>query len=169
MINSRSIIFLLILFSLVLFLVGFRLGKKIERIDKTYAPLLTPTVTPKLTIAPLPLRFNTFLSADCGLKFLYPDYFEEKETSTDEARLVFNKDEITVDCRKAKIEEFNKNKKSYEQEEEMTILNQKISVYKASLKGQLLFMLSNPQTTQKILITLPKNLLNLLAETVEFL
>jgi len=168
--NLRSIVFLLILVSVVLFLAGFRLGKKIERIDKTYTPLLTPTATPKPTATPLPLRFTTFLSTDCGLKFLYPDYFEEKETATSEARLVYNNDEITVDCRKSKIEEFTKNIKNHQKEDEITIKNRKVQVYQLTdQKGGVLFLILNPQRTKKILITLPKNLLNLVAETVEFL
>lgn len=170
MINSRSIIFLLILLSVALFLIGFRLGKKIERIDKTYAPLLTPTATPKPTATPRPLRFNTFLSTDCGLKFLYPDSFKEEETSTDEARLANNSDEITVDCRKSKVEEFSKNKKKYQTDDEITIKNQKTQLYKTSgKKDAILFLITNPLNAKKILITLPKNLLNLLAETLEFL
>jgi hypothetical protein len=169
MINPRSIIFLLILFSLFLFLAGFRLGKKIERIDKTYVPLLTPTTTPKPTTTPLPLKFNTFSSTDCGIKFLYPDYFKEKETATDEASLVNNDEKITLDCRKLKFEEFNKNKKTYQLDDEITIRNQGVQIYKAGdQKNNVLFLITNPQDGKKILITLPENLLNLFAKTVEF-
>jgi len=154
----------------VLFLAGFRLGKKIERIDKTYVPLLTPTITPKPTTTPQPLRFNTFLSADCAIKFLYPDSFKEEETSTDEARLFYNNDQITVDCRKTKTEEFSKNKKKYQTDDEITIKNQKVQLYKVSKKkDEVLFLINNPLNAKKILITLRKNLLNLIAETVEFL
>lgn len=170
MLNTRSIFFLLVLFSIVLFLAGFRLGKRIERMDKAYVPPITPTAIPKPTITPRPLRFNTFLSTDCGIKFLYPDSFKEEETSTDEASLINNNDEITVDCRKSKIEEFTKNIKSYQKEDQITIQKQKVQIYQADKqKNEVLFLITNPQNAKKILITLPKNLLNLFSETVEFL
>lgn len=167
--KCRHFIFLLVLLSLVLFLSGFRLGKKIERLDKTYIPPLSPTTTPKPTPTQRPLQFNTFLSADCGLKFLYPSFFSEEESATNEGRLTFQDEQISLTCQKEKIEEFNKNKKSLAQEEEATIANQKIIIYQAPQKNHLLFSLFNAKNGKMILFTIPKNLFNLFAETLEFL
>lgn len=167
--RCRHWVLLLILFSLALFLGGFRLGKKVERFDKTYLPLLTPTPTPKPTATPLPLRFNTFSSKDCGVKFLYPSFFKEEKNTTDEAVLSFQEEKILIDCSTKKIDQFNKDKEKLSKEKEEMILNQKIIIYQTPDENHYLFSLSNWQNGKRMIINVPKNLFDLLIETLKLL
>lgn len=167
--KCQHIIFLLILLSVSLFLAGFRLGKKVERFDKTYLPLLTPTTTPLPTPTPQSIKFNTFLSVDCGLKFLYPSFFKEEKNSSDEGKLIYNKEKIIIDCSKIGLERFIKEKDDLKKDKEMTILNQKITLYQSKSENHLVFVLSNWQNGKRIVITTSKNLLNLIEETLKFL
>lgn len=174
--NHRPLIFLLILLSIALFLFGVRIGKNIERLDKSYLPPSPPPM-PSATPSPFQLQLTTFLSSQCGIKFLYPTFFKEETVASDESRLTYQEDQITVNCQKSAAEQFLKNKQSlllrnkntYPMIESMKIKGQKIDVYKANLKNTVIFFLFNPQNSKRILITLPQNLLNLFAETVGFL
>lgn len=160
--RCRHLIFLLLLFSLVLFLAGFRLGKKIEQINKTSVFSSSPTPSPK------PLQFNTFLSTDCRIKFLYPAFFIKEKSATNEGKLTFKEEKIYFSCQKEKIEEFNKNKKDLAKHQEITFADQKIIIYQDLQKTHFLFTLLNPKTEKFILFNIPKNLLNLFFETLKF-
>lgn len=155
---NRPTFFLFILVLIAFFLIGMRFGKKIERVDKKYACLKTPAPTP------LPLKFNTF-SSPCGLKFLYPVLTKkpDEKSASSEQKLTYDKQTISVNCNKEQIDKLLKNKNLSEIK---TIKNQKMSIYETA--DGFLILTNYYKNRKSILISLPKNLLNLFEETVSF-
>lgn len=100
--NSRPIIILLILLAVALFLIGFRFGKTIEHIDKTYAPPIR-TTTPIPTISPQSPTFKTFHHQVCATSFLYPSTMTQETISSEESVLKDAKNNIAVSCNEKEV------------------------------------------------------------------
>jgi len=103
--SPKTFLLLTALIGLALFLGGFRLGKQIERIDKTYIPrvITIPTLSPSFSPTPQTNKFKTYFHASCELSFLYPDSLHEVKNSTTGAVLESVNTFITFDCNKNSI------------------------------------------------------------------
>ena len=164
--NIRSIIFTGVLLAVLLFLVGFRLGKKVEFIDKTYVPP-TPTAT---IVPPTPTDFPStieqYQSKGCALSFLYPPQLEIEESSQ-EAQLKKGKESIFVSCKKetvAKLQkELNESKGS---KSVASVQNQNINIYSDSKFSS--WIIINSKTGSKIVFKVTRNLSDLVLKTLEF-
>jgi len=150
--NIRSIIFTGVLLAVLLFLVGFRLGKKVEFIDKTYVPP-TPTAT---IVPPTPTEFPStierYQSKGCALSFLYPPQLEIEESSQ-EAQLKKGKESIFVSCKKETVAKLQK-----ELSLSPTPINPKTTTW----------IIGNPRTGQKVAFKVTRNLSDLVLKTLEF-
>ncbi len=74
-------VFLFTLLIVLVFLVGFRSGQKVEKSNKTINYLLSITPT-KIPPSPTPMIYTEYKSKKWGLKFTYPNNLEIKESTT---------------------------------------------------------------------------------------
>lgn len=98
--NIKSILLLAILGGIALFLGGFRIGRQVERVDKSYVPpvTITPTSVPTISPTPVSISFKAYAHPTCGISFLYPSELIETKISSDGATLSKNKDSIVFEC-----------------------------------------------------------------------
>lgn len=148
--NIRSIVFILTLVAIVLFLAGFRLGKRIERIDKTYVPP-TPVITPTAAPTEPPLKFKEVSDSDCGVSFLMPEGLEKK---------------VSVDCEKEAVAKSRKAFTEKEPAEEVRILTQKVRLYEKNKTVS--FIIFNTQNGKRVLFAVPAEFLKLVTRTLSF-
>ena len=100
--SSRSIITFGFLSILVIFLGGFRLGRLVEKSDKSYVP---PTRIPAPTAfvpttTPVPLKLKTY-THPCGISFSYPSTLEVEKDASEAAKLTDGNQMIEITCAKA--------------------------------------------------------------------
>lgn len=164
--NFRSIVFLLILFAIALFLIGFRLGKNIERMDKSFIPTPPISLIPPISPSPLKLNLKTLSHPDCGISFLYPSDLK-KVTATDEARLKNEAQEIYFSCDREKGAEFKDAIKDATAEATVTIKNQKISIYKKDFTS-MGWSIYNSLNAKTVIFEASENLVDLILQTLEF-
>jgi len=93
-------IFLVILGFVLIYILGFRSGQKVEKTNKDVNFLLSlpPTKPPAPT--PLPLEFKTYKHMGCGVSFLYPDFFKVEKESSTAALLKDKKTVFSLNCAK---------------------------------------------------------------------
>ncbi len=80
------------------FVLGVRYGQKVEKVNKTlnYYLSLPPTKPPQ---TPAPLKFQTYSSKGCGIKFLYPASMRVDMEATYSGVLVEEKNEkVNFNC-----------------------------------------------------------------------
>ncbi|MFS8159004.1 MAG: hypothetical protein ACMG6E_02100 [Candidatus Roizmanbacteria bacterium] len=164
MYNLRSLVLLSVITSLILFLVGFRFGKFIERQDKSYtppSPIPSPTVT---VVAPTskPIGFKTFDST-CDVSFTYPTFLTAEKSSSDSAILKKDSQTITLACQKKSP---LTNAQDTSSSSATIIHGQK--VYKENLKKGIDTWSINSQTGKHIIFETSKNLTSLVQSTLEF-
>jgi hypothetical protein len=165
MIPSKSIIFLLILISLVLFLVGINVGKEVEKTNQKI--VITPTkIIEKPTVTSIPIAYETFIQSECGVTFLYPKNLKESNISSGSASLLSAQETIKVTCNTKDVADFTNNKEKYKDEGLVTLNNQKINLY--SQDGISFFLYKNPYNGKSIIFEVTKNLQSLVLKTVEF-
>jgi hypothetical protein len=129
------------------FIIGVRYGQKVEKTNKTISYLLS--ITPAKT-QPFPtassLKFETYESKDCGIKFLYPLWESiHKNVGSQEAELTDRKDNyIYFTCEKNSSPEATLDKNL------------------AQLK------LKNPFNYKTIYVTVSKNLLPLFETSLKY-
>lgn len=112
-ISTRPLLLLAILVSIAFFLLGFRLGKRIERMDKSFIPPTTiPSKTPpSKTPTPNAIGFDTFTHKGCGITFMYPTSLVLKKQSSQSAFFSGSDQTIVTNCTPDTIVKFtNKTK-----------------------------------------------------------
>lgn len=164
--NFRPLVFILLLFAVLTFLVGFRFGKQIERMDKSYVPPVKITPTPPTSPTPPPIKLATYANPDCGLTFLYPADFEEETISSSEARLKDGGQNIFISCDKKTISKFATEVAKLKPTMK-TVNNKKIALYEKE-KGAKQWSIFNNLTAKTIIFGVSDNLVNLVLKTVEF-
>ncbi|HLL61229.1 MAG TPA: hypothetical protein VK338_05910 [Candidatus Nitrosocosmicus sp.] len=164
--NPKSIIFLLILISIVLFMVGLNLGKQIERVDKTYMSTPSPTSVPKPTPTPEPVAFSTYYNKDCGVSFLYPTKLKKTKEATLSATLIQNSDVINVSCNPTEISDFQKKQADFQKGADQIYNNRKIPVYK--INDHSIFQITNTINGKIVLFETSDNFTDLILRTLEF-
>lgn len=167
--NIHSVVLLSLLFTILMFLVGFRLGKYVEHIDKTYVPPSTPIITLSQT-SPMtkPFAVITYTHKVCGVSFLAPNYLEEKAVSSQEAVLFKDKEKIRVSCDKKTAEAAKQEQKMATPSATTTVLNrnQKVLIYENdNLSSAVIY---NTSTSRSILIETTDTLVKLVLYSLEF-
>ncbi len=99
--SSRSLLVFGSLTFLVIFLGGFRLGRFVEKTDKSYVP---PTRIPFPTeyiptATPVPLVLKTF-THPCGVSFNYPATLGVEKNASEAAKLSDGNQLIEITCAK---------------------------------------------------------------------
>lgn len=163
--NPKSIIFLLMLLSLVLFLVGINLGKTIEKVNKTSVIKPTTSTAPLPTITDSLFHTNNVISKLCGIDFLLPDTFKSQSSSSDSGTFVKNKQIIKYTCKKNDLNEFI-TKKTDMTATAVTINSRKIPIY--TIEGNTLFVVTNPLKGNSILFETSDNLTQLILRSLQF-
>jgi hypothetical protein len=165
MIPSKSIIFLLLLVSVILFLVGINIGRKVEDTNQKIA--ITPTKVPaKPTMIPSPLSYETFIQSDCGVTFLYPKNLKESNASSSSASLLSSQETLKLTCNTKDTTDFTTKKETYKEEGIITLNGQKVTLY--SQNQMTFFLYKNPYNGKNIVFEVSKNLQSLVLKTVEF-
>lgn len=106
--NPKTWILIVFLLCIALFLGGFRLGKHVERLDKSYVPPPTPTlnIKPSPTVTNNPLTFTTYTHKGCGVSFLFPRPYKTLQNASDSASLEYNEkgvqntEQLSLTCQK---------------------------------------------------------------------
>ncbi|KXK11615.1 MAG: hypothetical protein UZ22_OP11002000321 [Microgenomates bacterium OLB23] len=98
--TRRSIVVFGSLLILLIFLVGFRLGRTIESADKNFVPP-TKAPTPSQAVSPtnVPLELKTF-THPCGVSFSYPASMQESKQASKQTRLQDGTQSIEIECEK---------------------------------------------------------------------
>ena len=98
--HSKSLVVLGTLVLLVIFLGGFRLGRLVEKADKSFVPptpVPSPTTVPLFSPTPPPLKLETF-THPCGFSFDYPSTLSVKKQSSTSAELSQGNQFVTITC-----------------------------------------------------------------------
>jgi len=170
MLNARSLTFIFSLIALLMFIVGFRYGRKVDTAEKTYVP---PTPRPEATSISFPTptpfsqEFAYFTHKDCGISFVLPKNYEEQKKSSDEARLKVLDEEIVVNCNKKKVAEIRLALADLQEESVEKIGSQKVNIYTAPGNKDRWVMLNNVDQKYVYFLT-PKSLTPLIIKTLGF-
>lgn len=157
-----------VLIIILVFILGVRLGQKVEKTNKVIDVMLSipPSARPNPTSGQL--EFKQHVNLLCGIKFLYPSDFEVKKVSSISAVfLKKDQEQIEYDCTsKNKLEEVLTDEE---------IASAEINFKNARLKGKntnnnttLLFQIKNPNNRKNIDIAIQKNLYPLFEKSLEF-
>ena len=162
--NIKAVALLLLLLSLLLFLVGFRLGRHVEYLDKTYVP---PQPSPTAVSATdKPFGVVTYTHKVCGISFLYPNNLDEKIVSSQEAKLVKDKDSVRVFCDKRLIDQLKKERQESSPSATIAVQNQRLPLYE--IDNTFSIIIVNPQKKTSVLVESTNNLSKLIFSTLEF-
>jgi len=157
-----------VLFVLLVFIVGVKYGKQVEKADKTISFVLsiTPTKPPEPT---KPVSYATFLNKDCGVQFLYPNTLKVEKNASAEASLVEGKAEaVQISCAKNNpIQAI------------LLSPDTKLATQEAKLKSQtiktrtdashiLYFQIKNPLNGKQVYVAIDSHFYPLLESTLEF-
>lgn len=169
--NIRPVVLLLILFAIVLFLAGFRLGKYIERIDKTYVPSpraggLPPQLT-QTKPAPQCPRMTIYKHKECKISFLYPDNLEEETISSQEARLKDGNNNLLFSCDRRTVFKKREAMAELESDKTATISGQKVPLYEKNV-DVMMFTVINPLLNRSVFFEVSKNHFELVFQTLKF-
>jgi hypothetical protein len=163
-------IFLGILIVIVIFILGVKLGGRVEKTNKVIDVILSlpPTKTPAPT---KPIAFDTFKHKECGIQFLYPKTLKAEKISTEDAHLVANgtDEEIYVNCSKSNYLTTILNENNVTTSEAQ-LKNQKIKIYTLKTDSQEFasFQVKNPSNGKLITVVIDKNLYPLFENTVQY-
>lgn len=172
--NSRSLVFIGILLIVFFFLIGIRIGKKIQQIDSKKI-VASPIQNPKIVFTALKLK--KFIASACGFQFLYPAEFEESENATNEASLIYKANPqnnttniITISCDSpSKMKEFTDKKKQLKTEGIRVVDTIDINLYQSDITNTAYVYFIHPTSDKQILMRIPHSLLNLFESTLKFL
>ena len=169
-INSRPMFLFFFLLALLTFLIGFRFGRQVEKMDKTYIPRPTINILPTNTPIPTesPLQFVNYQNKVCGFSFVYPKASAEDKMSSESSKLTSSDGSIFYECSKTAV--FNKKDALSELDvsEKINVNNQKINLYQKD-KQTKMFVILNPQINRTIFFEVSVNLTDLIFKTLDFL
>ena len=163
--QSLSILFVLV--TICLFLIGFRLGKYVERLDKSYVPP-TPIVSPtEIVVQPTsrPLSYKTY-THDCGVSFTYPTNLKVTKEASEAAILKDGTEYIALSCMKKIVTNDESTSSPASTSGELkTILGQKIRF--EHLKKRIDTWSMRSRTCKNIIFETSSNLTDLVVKTLE--
>ncbi len=162
-------IFLGALVVVLVFLAGLRYGQKVEKTNKTIDYLISIAPT-KSAPSQIPLEFKIYELKACGLSFLYPSTYSEKNHSSQSAYLAIDKNQpaIEIDCTQPdnSLKNFIGEKKTPTQE--IKLLNQTVKATKVvGPPDSLVFQLKNYRLGKTLTFSIPATLLPLFKKSLE--
>ncbi len=168
MTSAKHIIIILIALCFLLFLVGFNLGKKIQRMDQVYipptkAPTQAPTQFPTLT--PPLQSYKEYTVKGCGVSFLYPDTYKAERVSSTEASLSHTDGQIFVSCNQKTVSDIQKKLSKAEKSGTFESSEGKITVYK--LEDLDAWTTFNPSSSKRIIFEVSPHLTKLITKTLQ--
>lgn len=164
--NFKSVALLSLLIAAALFLGGFRLGKYIERIDKSYVPPFSPTpLLPTPTPSSPKIQIQAFRHEGCGVEFIDAASLVGTAISSDEALLQKDKERIYLTCAKNARQLFI-NVKDKESTATARVQGQNVTVVKS--KRNFYFTLFNPKQAKTVYFEVTESLKDLLLKTLSF-
>ncbi len=163
---TRTFIVIATLISIVLFLGGFRLGKQVERLDKSYVPpiTITPTIAPSIIPTQTAIQFKTLSHSPCAMSFIYPDNLKIEKNSSTGATLKNDTSLIQFDC--IRSQSSTSSAKFIPDPTITTVNNKKFSIYSGPIYNEL--KITNPLTGRVLFFTVSKSLTDLIIRTLEF-
>lgn len=170
MLNARSLTLIFSLIAVLMFIVGFRYGRKVDTVEKTYVP---PTPRPEATWTPFPTptafnqEFSNFIHKGCGISFVLPKNYEEQKKSSDEARMKIQNEEILVSCNKKKVTEIRLALTDSQEQSAEQLGSQKVSIYSAPGNKDRWVAFNNVNQKYVYFLT-PKSLTPLIIKTLGF-
>lgn len=165
--NPRSLIFIFILITVFTFLLGIRIGKKIEQIN-TFNK--TPMKEKNPTPTPAPFELKKYVASACGFQFLYPAVFKELEEATDEAKFTYQNEIITILCDSpSKMKRFLNKTKQFKTEEIRIVDSAEITLYSSEIVNTSYVYFTHPESKKATLMRIPHDLLDLFENTMQFL
>lgn len=162
--TPRSALLLLLLTTIVVFFVGFRFGRRVERIDKSY---VAPTAV--VTDAPTPTQtkteIKTFNHEGCQVSFLYPSELQINSSSTG-ATLSQGEQSINFSCEKKATDDFVKNHPATSEAKTVRSAGQSVRVYRE--KEASAWSVLNTATGSKVVFEVTSSLADLVLRTINF-
>lgn len=160
------------LFIVLVFILGVRYGKHVEKTDKVIAYVLsiTPTKTPEPT---KPASYLTFLNKGCGVQFLYPEILKVDKNGTAEASLKEGSAEaVQLSCEKNnEIQKivFSSDSKIATEEVKFKAATIKARTDQKNSSSMLYFQIRNPQNGKMVSVAILKNYFPLFASTLQYI
>jgi len=140
----------------VIFLGGFRLGRVVEKSDKSYvAPTKIPTATPAETPTIPPLKLKTF-THPCGVSFSYPASLQESKKASMSALLQDNTQSISITCTKIGSDSAK-----------ITSIVDAITPFPEPKDGSMTWSIKNTKTREIISFNVSQNLFELVLQTLK--
>jgi hypothetical protein len=156
-----------VLFVLLVFIVGVKYGKQVEKADKTISFVLsiTPTRPPEPT---KPIGYSTFLNKGCGVQFLYPDTLKVEKNASAEASLVEGKAEaVQISCAKENpIQAMLLSPDTKLATQEAKLKTQTIKT--RTQTGTVYFQIKNPQNGKQVYVAIDSHFYPLFESTLQF-
>ena len=164
------ILFILILLTTLIFILGVQYGKTVNVADEAFSLLMsiTPSAEP-----PIPTQKDStyilYTNDICNISFLYPDTLTLKDAST-EASLISSSDknQFTLDCGdelKPSLPPSEKTATRSVQLQQFTMIGENL---KDSEGTTIHFSRKHPYNKRTISVTVNENLLPLIEKTFEF-
>ena len=162
-------IFLGILMTVFVFILGLRYGQKVEKDNKVinYLISLPPT---KSVPTNIPLEFKTYENKNCHIKFLYPSKLIINNIGSNSAELTEKKEiAIKFSCQlKNDLIPLLENKKLATQEIKLGERKILARISKQNNNNLLVFAVQSPKTGQKIYLMVETRLYPLFDKSLEF-
>lgn len=169
--NKKGPLFLILTLLIILFFIlGVKLGQKVEKTNKTisYVLSLTPSPRPTQIKVEETVKYLNYENKKCGLKFLYPSNLIVKEASTAaEFKNSRGERSMSTNCQSnIKLE-----KETDVSTGEAYFNNKKIIVNKKNTGTYtlLIFEIKNPKTLKSIRVEIRDDLYPLFERTLQFL
>lgn len=165
--NPRSLIFISILIAIFTFLLGVRIGKKIEQINTLNT---VPVKNKNPTSAPTAFALKKYVASACGFQFLYPAAFKESEEASDEAKFIYHTSIITILCDStSKMKKFLNQKNQLKVEGTRVADSVEMTLYPSEVINTSYVYFIHPESKKATLMRIPHDLLDLFENTVQFL
>jgi len=149
-------IFLAFLFAILLFILGIRYGREVEKVNKTVSYVLN--LPPSITSAPTaqPLTFANYVHSGCKTSFLIPNELEKTKEGSTSALFSTRKGSLGValSCEKKVFVK--------EEKEIQIMLNKTIRAYETQTKDTSSYRFYHVDIAQVVTITVAKQYLPLL-------
>ncbi len=148
-----------------MFLGGFRLGRFIERADKSFVPI-TPSIVltqPATSPTTTPILLSTF-THECGVSFSYPSSLKINEEATNSAKLNDGSQTIEVLCHAS-----SSATPSQPKDIEPTIIkiqNQNVRLFRTAKND--IWTVREPKKQRFVMFETSTNLTDLITKTLRF-
>jgi hypothetical protein len=163
------ILFLLILFSICIFVVGIQYGRSVADRDAVIDHLKSLSPTQKITPKPnVSITFTRVTNEECGISFITPSYLTKKDTDEQSVFYYDKNTLLSVSCKPNLIVTEAKNATVSLELKKASVSAQKGNINNKFTDEQLLFTLIHPESKKKIQILVSTSLYELFSGSVEF-